>query len=187
MKRRLAVVSAAATCVVAAGLAGCALWGRPRNVQLSQERLQSIIERQFPRQQRLLEVIDIDVARPKLRLLPERNRIGTDLDLIAVERLTGRTVRGSLTLNYALRYEASDASLRMSQVRVEGLTLDLGSGSLPSEAARLGALLAERLLDDFVLYRADAEHLKQLQRAGVTAAAVVVTSGGIELRFAEPR
>ncbi len=81
----------------------------------------------------------------------------------------------------------SDASLRLSQVRVQDVKLDLGSGPLAPEGARLGALLAERLLDDFVLYRADAERLKLLQRAGVTAAEIVVTSRGVELSFAEPR
>lgn len=187
MNRRLAIAVAAVTFVFAAALAGCAGWGGPRTVVLSQERLQGILERQFPRQHRLFEVIDVNVARPSVRLLPERNRIATDLDLVATERLSGRAVRGTLALDYALRYEPSDASVRLSQVRVQDVKLELGGGPLAPEGARLGALLAERLLDDFVLYRADAERLKQLQRAGVTAAEIVVTSGGIELRFGEPR
>ena len=149
--------------------------------------MQSLVERQFPRQQRLFDVIDITVARPTLRLLPERNRIATDLDLVATERLSGRTARGSLALDYALRYEPSDASLRLSRVHVTDVQLELGSGPLSPSAARLGAALAERLLDDFVLYRADNQRLQQLQRAGVTATEIVVTTGGIELRFAEPR
>jgi hypothetical protein len=187
MNRRQAIAVAVVTLAVAAGLAGCAGWGVQRTVVLSQARMQSLVERQFPRQQRLFDVIDITVARPTLRLLPERNRIATDLDLVATERLSGRTARGSLALDYALRYEPSDASLRLSQVHVTDVQLELGSGPLSPSAARLGAVLAERLLDDFVLYRADDQRLQQLQRAGVTAREIVVTTGGIELRFAEPR
>lgn len=168
-------------------LAACASLGRPRNVTLSQADLQTLIERQFPHQRRVLEVIDVNVARPTLRLLPERNRIGTDLDLVASERLSGRSVRGNLTLDYALRYEPSDASLRMTQVHVQEARLDLGGGPLSPSSARVGALLAERLLDDFVLYRADAERLRLLQRANITAADIAVTARGIELRFAEPQ
>ena len=168
-------------------LAGCAGLGAPRSVTLSLQQLQSAIERQFPRQQRLLEVIDIDVARPTLRLLPERNRIATDLDLSATERLSGRTVRGSLALDYGLRYEPGDASIRLSQVRVQQANLDFGNGPLSPSGARVGALLAEHLLDDFVLYRADPERLKQLQRAGITAADIAITAGGVEIRFAEPK
>lgn len=187
MNRRATASFFFAAGIVAAGLAGCAGLSGPRNVTLSQADLQSLVERQFPLQRRLLEVIDVNVARPSLRLLPERNRIGTDLDLAASERLTGRSVRGNLSLDYALRYEPSDASIRLSQVRVQEAQLDFGSGPLAPSSARLGALLAERMLDDFVVYRADAERLKQVQRLGIQAADIVVTARGVELRFAEPR
>ncbi len=187
MRRRSATAALVATLTALASLAGCTGLGGPRNVSLSQAQLQAQIDRQFPRQQRLLELIDVNVARPTLRLLPERNRIATDLDLSATERLSGRTVRGSLALDYALRYEPSDASVRLSQVRVQNAMLDLGHGPLSPSSARVGALLAERLLDDFVLYRADAKRLELLQRAGITTADIVVMSRGVEVRFAEPK
>ena len=82
MNRRATASFFFAAGIVAAGLAGCAGLSGPRNVTLSQADLQSLVERQFPLQRRLLEVIDVNVARPSLRLLPERNRIGTDLDLV---------------------------------------------------------------------------------------------------------
>ena len=187
MNRRSAHAALAAGWLLPIWLAGCAGLGGPRNVTLSQEQLQAQIDRQFPRQQRLLEVIEVNIARPTLRLLPERKRIATDLDLSATERLSGRTVRGSLALDYALRYEPSDASVRLSQVRVQDAKLDLGSGPLSPSSARIGAVLAERLLDDFVLYRAAAERLKTIQRMGIVAAEIEITSRGIEVRFAEPR
>ena len=168
-------------------LTGCAGLNRPRDVTLSQADLQRLIERQFPHQRRVLELIDITVARPTLRLVPERNRIATQLDLAASERLTGRTLRGSLALDYALRYEPSDASVRMAAVAVQEVQLDLGSGTLSPSATRTGALLAERLLDDFVLYRADGERLQQIQRLGIAGADIVVTARGIDIRFGAPK
>lgn len=164
-------------------LAGCAGLVGPRSVSLSLEQLQGRLERQFPRQQRLLEIIDLTIARPSLRLLPERNRVATDLELSATERLSGRTARGSLSLDYALRYEASDGSVRLSQVRVQETRLDLGSGPLSPSAARVGALLAERLLDEIVIYRVDAERLKLIQSLGITAANIAVTERGIDIKF----
>ena len=187
MNRRLALLTLATPGFAATGLTGCAGLGRPRTLTLSQADLQARIERHFPHQRRVLELIDVTVARPSLRLLPERNRIATDLDLSATERLSGRTVRGSLALDYALRYEPGDASVRLTQVQVQEARLDLGSGPLSASNARIGALLAERVLDDFVIYRADPERLKLLQRAGITAAEIVVTARGVEVRFAEPR
>lgn len=159
----------------------------PRVVTLSEVELQRVVERQFPHQRRVLDLIDVTVARPTLRLLPERNRLGTALDLSASERLTGNTVRGSLDLDYALRFEPADATVRMTQVHVLDAKLDLGSGPLSPSANRVGALLTERLLDDFVLYRADAQRVKRMQQAGGTAADVVVTPRGVEIRFADPR
>jgi hypothetical protein len=187
MNRRIAATASAVVMFVPPWLAGCGGLIGPRNVTLSQAQLQSAVERQFPLQRRLLEVIDVTIARPVLRLLPERNRIGTDLDLSATERLSGRVVRGSLALDYALRYEPSDASVRLSQVRVQDAKLDMGSGPLSPSGARLAALLAERLLDDVALYRADPERLQQLQRLGITAAEIAVTPGGVEVRFAQPK
>lgn len=164
-------------------LAGCAGLGGPRSVSLSLEQLQAQLERQFPRQQRLLEVIDLTIARPNLRLLPERNRVATDLDLSATERLSGRVVRGSLSLEHGLRYEPSDGSVRLAQVRVQDTRLDLGSGPLSPSAARVGSLLAERLLDDFAVYRVDAERLRLIQTLGITAADIAVTARSIDIRF----
>ncbi len=186
MNRRQWAAALAAAIAVPAGLVGCANLG-PRQVTLSEADLQTLLERQFPLQRRLLEVIDVDIALPVLRLLPERKRIATELELRATERLSGRTVRGSLALDYALRYEPSDASVRLTQVRVQAAQLDLGSGPLAPSAARVGALLAERLLDDAALWRADAQRLRLLQRAGVAAADIDVSARGIEIRFVEPR
>jgi len=168
-------------------LAGCAGLSGPREVRVSSDELQRAIERQFPQQRRLLEIVDVTVARPVLRLLPERNRIATDLELSAVERLSGRIVRGRLALEYALRYEPTDASVRITGVRVQDVQLQLDAGPLSATGTRIAGLLAERLLEDFALYRADAEQVRALQRLGITAAEVEVQRDGLALRFVAPR
>ena len=134
-----------------------------------------------------LSAADPVASRPAARLLPERYRIAIELDLAASERLSGRLVSGNLTLDHALRYEPADASVRLAQVQVQQVRLELDSGSLSPSSARVAALLAERLLDDFVLYRADPERLRQLRQAGVSAADIAVTARGVEIRFATSR
>lgn len=172
--------------MAAAGLAGCAGLG-PRSITLSQAELQTLIERQFPRERRVLEVVDITLARPVVRLSPERNRITTELDLGAVERLSGRTLRGSFVLDHALRFEPSDATVRLANVRVNDLRLEVGGSALQGQSARLSALLAERMLDDFVIYRVSDEKREALRRAGVGNAKVAVTARGVEVQFNESR
>jgi hypothetical protein len=159
----------------------------PRTVTLSESQLQALIEQQFPRQQRLLEILDVSVSAPVIRLLPERNRIATAFDLSAVERMTGHALRGSLALDHGLRFEPSDATVRLSSVKVDVLKLELAGTPLGGQAARLGALLVEGILDDFVIYRVSEQKRQSLARAGVNNADVTVTSRGVELRFVPAR
>jgi hypothetical protein len=159
----------------------------PRTVTLSASQLQSLLERQFPRQQRLLEILDVNVSTPVIRLLPDRNRIATAFDLSAVERMSGHALHGSLALDHSLRFEPSDATVRLSNVKVDVMKLELAGTPLSGQAARLGALLAESVLDDFVIYRVSETKRQALARAGVNSADVAVTSRGIELRFAPTR
>jgi hypothetical protein len=173
---------------VAAGLSlGACVAFDPRNVTLSQAELQALLERQFPRQQRLMELLDVSLTKPSLRLVPERNRIATALDLAATERLSGRMLRGSLAIEHALRYEPSDATLRLANVKVDDIKLELAGTPLSGQVARLGAMLAERALDDFVIYRVSDDKRELLSHAGVNNADVAVTSRGVELRFGPAR
>ena len=169
-----------------AWLAACASVD-PRHLTLSASEVQTLVARQFPRQQRLMELLDVSLANPLVRLVPERNRLATTMDLQASERLSGRALRGSLAIDHSLRFEPSDATVRLDNVKVEGMTLELAGTPLSGQAARLAALLAERVLDDFVIYRVSDERRQAMARAGVNNADVAVTERGIELRFAATR
>jgi hypothetical protein len=167
-------------------LAACASLD-PRQVTLSSAEVQTLVARQFPRQQRVMELLDVSLANPLVRLVPERNRMATTMDLQASERLSGRALRGSLALDHSLRFEPSDATVRLANVKVEEMKLELAGTPLSGQAARLGALLAERALDDFVIYRVSDERRQSMARLGVNNADVAVTSRGIELKFKDSR
>ncbi len=155
----------------------------PRHVTLSPAEVQTLVERQFPRRQRVMELLDVSLTNPVVKLMPERDRLATAMDLVASERLSGRTLRGSFAIDHSLRFEPSDATVRLAHVRVEDIKLELAGTPLSGQARRLGALLAERVLDDYVIYRVSDERRQSLARAGVNNAAVAVTARGIELRF----
>jgi hypothetical protein len=163
-------------------LAACASVD-PRYVTLSSAEVQTLVERQFPRQQRVMELLDVNLTNPVVKLVPERNRLATAMDLVASERLSGRTLRGSFAIDHSLRFEPTDATVRLANVKLEDLKLELAGTPLTGQARRLGALLAERVLDDFVIYRVSEERRQAMARAGVNNADVAVTGRGIEVRF----
>jgi len=171
--------------LVAVGIvSGCAGLGLPQSVLLGEGEIASLLAREFPRQHRVLDLLDVTVTAPRVRLLPERNRIATDLDFSAAERLTGRPLRGSLGLDYALRFEPSDATVRLSQVHVERVHLDAGGSRLPLSAQRVGGYLAERLLDEAVIWRAKPEQLQLMRTLGLNSGVVNVTARGVEIALA---
>lgn len=170
----------------AASLGGCAALGLPDAYTLSQEQLLQLLARQFPRTERVAQLLDVTVRSPQLWLLPERNRLGMAFDVGASERVTGRGANGRLNLDSAVRFEPSDQSIRLSQVRVQQFQLDSGGSALPIQGQRLAAMLAERLLEDVSVYRLKPEHSQLLRAAGVAAPALAVTARGLQIALASP-
>lgn len=166
------------------GLVACAGLGGPPTVTLNERELDALARRAFPVEKRLLEVFDTTVAPPRLRLLPERNRLAAQLDIGLRDRMFGGQWKGQLDFDAALRWDHTDQTVRLAQVRVQDFRL-VSSGALPRTAGeKLAAALAERVLEDFTLYRLPAERAQDLQRLGVTPGAVTVTSRGVEITFA---
>jgi hypothetical protein len=176
---RVAVAAA-----IALLLGACALG--LRDITLSEAELQALIERHIAKPQRVAEVIELTLERPQIRLLPERNRIASALDITVLERISGRTLRGSLSAEHTLRYEPADTTLRIAQLRVQDFKLDLGAGALTGRAARLAAGAAPRPPPDAVVWRASESQRERLTRAGVQRADIQVTPRGVEVRFSSP-
>lgn len=181
------------------GLAGCASLLGPQVITLGQADLDRLLARKFPMTRRLLELLEVTLTAPRIQLLPERNRIAVVLDLASQERLSGLAGRARLGFDSALRYEPRDATLRLTQVRVQQLSLDGSSPTLPGAStaagpsalvapgllARLGQSLAATALDEMVLYSVPAERLADLRRLGLVPGAVTVTVRGVEITLAK--
>jgi hypothetical protein len=192
MNRRCWTLRASAFTVAAAlGLGGCAQITKEsmRTVTLSQGQLQALLDRQFPQDKRLYELFDVRMTQPKVRLVPGTGaapgRLGTDLALEASERITGRRTSGSLSLDYGLRYEPSDGSVRLSNVQVKDAKLELGGQAVSGGVSRMAGVLAERLLDNFEVYRFPADKLETLKKVGFNSADIAVTERGLQMKFKE--
>ncbi|UUX95041.1 DUF1439 domain-containing protein [Aquabacterium sp. J223] len=159
-------------------LGGCAGLGLAPQFTLTEARLQALVERQFPRRHRLLELFDVTLAAPRLTLLPERDRLAADWPLEVADRFGGTPRRGRLQLDSGLRLEPSDFSLHLRQVTVQRVALD---GVLPVSLQALGAAIAERLLEDLPVYRMSDERLQQFRSLGFTGGRVTIGGQGVEI------
>ena len=166
---------------LATWLVGCASVVAPRVITLSEKDLSRQIERQFPLERSLLGALTIRVETPRVSLLPESNRIGTELDFSGSLARSARTSRGQIALDYALRYDEPSKSVRLTQVRVTRLQFD-GLRDQPKAAVdKFGTMLAEQVLHDLPLYRFKPEDLKNAEGKGLRPGSVTVRQRGVEI------
>jgi len=166
---------------VTAFLGGCAAVFGPRNIEVSQQRLQELVARRFPVTRRYLELFDVTISTPRLTLLPEANRIATQLDVSASDRLLRRPMSGSIDLDYALRFEPADNTVRLADVRVGSFVLGDAPSPLQNQLGRIGRLLAEEMLDGQVVHTLKPEDVKNAQGRGYQPGELKVTPRGLQL------
>ncbi len=183
--RAIAAVGLAYTLV--ALLSACAtLAPGPKDIFLSEARLQQLIGSQFPFNNRLLDILEVQASAPRIKLDATNNRIHTALDLGLTARglgalLSERDLKGSIDLSYGLRFEPSDASVRMTDVRVTKLDVPLGGQRWQGTMGKLGGALAEQVLRDYTLYKFSAKDLEAAKGWGYKPGAFSITPQGLAL------
>jgi hypothetical protein len=171
-----------ALCVGAlAALSGCAGLAGTHDVDISESQLTVLMARQFPMERKVMEVIDLNITNPVLTLIPQDNRVGTELDVTAIDRVFGSTALGHVKLDYGLRFQSSDHTIRMTQVRVRELSLSSGSNNLHGAAQRIGGLVAENALDNLVVYRMKPAQADEMDRLNLVASPITVTPQGLHM------
>jgi hypothetical protein len=165
-------------------LPACSGFGMPDKITLSPSDLQAQLTQRFPIQRKLLDAFELNLSEPRLRLDAQARRLSTELKLQLDDLRSGRGLLGRLALGYALRYEPADATIRLVQPRVESAEFADRQSGAPRRGDALQPVivaLAERLLDDLVLYRIPASRLDMLRAIGYRPAALSVTPAGVEL------
>ncbi len=163
---------------------GCASLGGPQTVSISQARLAELVGLQFPKSQRYLELFDVTMTEPRVWLMPEQNRIGTELRYsLGASVLSERQMSGSLSMSYGLRFDPVDATLRLDDVKVQKFDLQGLPKAYAARAPQLGRLLAQSLLQDLVVHRLDGNDLRRVQQSSLRPGAIKVLPDGLQLRL----
>ena len=183
MKRRLLL-----TLVTGLALNGAACSALPGgrgqpSYKVSIDQLQQAVARRFPLRYPVAGLVELNVQAPRLRLLPEVNRLGTDMVVEAAGPALRRSYIGALDLDFALRYEASDQTVRAYQLRINSLRFS----GLPQGASEIlnayAPALAEQSLREVVLHQLRPQDLSLADTMGLQPDSITVTPQGLVIGF----
>lgn len=182
MRRRLWLTAVPGLVLGLGACSGSPFGGSP-NYTVSADQLQQALGRRFPLRFPVAGLLDLNVLAPSIRLLPELNRVGSVMALEAVGPALRQPYTGTLDLDFGLRYEASDQSIRAHQPRVHSLRLS----GLPARATELlqayGPAVAQQALQDLVLHRLRPQDVAAASRMGLQPGPISVTAQGLLIGF----
>lgn len=183
MKRRLLLTMS--TGLVVGGGAFTAWSGTSAlpGFKVSQAQLQLAVERRFPLRYPVGGLLDLNVQAPRLRLLPELNRLGTEMVVEAAGPALKRSYTGMFDLDFALRYELSDQSIRAHQLRVNSLRFDGLAARASDLLDAYGPALAAQALRELVLHQLRPQDLALPDAMGLQPDSITVTSEGLVIGF----
>jgi hypothetical protein len=145
------------------------------------DQMQESVAKRFPVKKRLADIIDITVLAPRLSLLPEANRLGTELDLDFLDRLGGRRYKGTMSLDYGLRFERTDNSVRMTGVRVKSVRLANVPPGYNELLTQTMPQLAEQLLADYAVHTFSEQDMMLVSGLGFEPGEIKVTPQGLRV------
>ncbi|MDM0046285.1 DUF1439 domain-containing protein [Variovorax dokdonensis] len=139
----------------------------------TREELQAQITRRFPITERYAEIFSVTLLEPRLSLDGASNRATLAAQLsISSPLLQPSTVPGRVAVSSALRWDAASLALRLQDPRAEKVELDGVRGRDAQQLQRVGAAVAEQLLQGYALHTFKPEELrvgnKTYQVQGIT-------------------
>jgi hypothetical protein len=150
---------------------------------VSLEQLQDMVGRKFPRNVPVAGLMDLTVQAPSLRLLPEVNRLGALMSVDAAGPALRRSHTGTFDVEFALRYEASDRTLRAHQLKLGRLDFP---GLKPAVSELLNTYapaLADQSLREVVLHQLRPQDTAVFDGLGLQPGPITVTPKGLAVAF----
>jgi hypothetical protein len=150
------------------------------------EQLGEMVQPHFPVGYEVPGFLTLRVRSPQLTMRPAVNRVDALMDISAQGPALNRTQPGRLGVGFALRYEASDRTVRAHQLRLNSLSFP---GLRPEAVALIqvyGPALAEAALQEVVLHQMKEKDLAVLDVLGLRPGKITVTDTGLRIGF-EPK
>jgi hypothetical protein len=157
--------------------------GKPPGVTVSTAALQSSVAQRFPIRYPVQGLLNLDLQPPTLSLLPAQNRLRAAMVVDAAGPALNRSHRGTFDLDFALRYEASDRTLRAHQLRIDRLRFPSLQPGVVELLNTYAPALAEQSLREVVLHRLQPQDLRMADAMGMQPGTITVTDAGLVIGF----
>ncbi|CAM4325702.1 DUF1439 domain-containing protein [Comamonas aquatilis] len=181
-RRSWLMVATASVALIATGCSGKSV---PSSVSVSSAKLQEMVAKRFPKQFPVAGLLQLSLTSPTLAMLPERNALNA---LIPVE-LGGKVLKevysGALNVDFALRYEPTDRTLRAHQIKVNSLEMNGLAPAMSDMLATYTNALAEQALGQVVLYQLQDKDLALVDALAMEPGAITVTPQGLTIALVQ--
>ena len=150
---------------------------------VSAAQLQRSVAARFPLRYPVPGVLTLELQVPQLRLLPEQNRVSAEMVANAAGPALNRSHTGTFEISFALRYEASDRSIRAHQLRFNRLQFPTLQPGVVDLLNTYGPALAQQSLLEVVLHQLRPQDLALADVMGLQPGSITVTDAGLVIGF----
>jgi hypothetical protein len=150
---------------------------------LSAAQLQRAVAERFPMRYPVPGVLNMDMQAPQLRLLPALNSLGAEMVVDVAGPALRTSHQGTLAVEFALRYEASDLTVRAHQLRFKRLTMPSLQPGVVALLNGYGPALTERALLEVVVHQLQPQDLALPNGLGMRPGTITVTDAGLVIGF----
>jgi hypothetical protein len=155
----------------------------PAGHKVSLDQLQQAVARRFPLRYPVPGVLNLDLQIPRLRLLPAQNRLRSEMVVEVGGPALNRSHQGSFDVDFALRYEPSDRTVRAHQLRLGRLRFPSLQPGVVDMLNTYAPALAEQSLRELVLHQLQPQDLKMVDAMGMQPGPITVTDQGLVIGF----
>lgn len=150
---------------------------------VSKKQVQQELAQRFPLRYPIAGMLDLDVQAPQLSLLPRQNRVSARMSVEAAGPALRRSHSGTFDVDFALRYEPSDHTIRAYQLNFQNLQIS----QLTPQASELlnvyGPAIARQALQEVVLHQLRPQDLAMADSLGMQPHSITVTDKGLVIGF----
>lgn len=147
-----------------AALASCASLVGPRQIEIPLAKLQAGLDRRFPLNNRLLELFDIELTRPQLRLQAGSDRVALTMDALVAPPFLKQSWHGSLALSGRLVVDAARGAVLISDAHVDQFAVDGVDEARQRQFGKVANVLMSKVVRDVPVY---SFRMDDLRYAGV--------------------